>query len=100
MFNEGVILAGLDDRQGGKRVGSRGELVTAVGGYDVVALKQHLAAITIVFDVVNPVLALWRLVDRGSKLALNEPEPRGVLKTYSVGAVRFFGRGLVNMPRV
>jgi hypothetical protein len=51
----------------------------AVGGYDVVAFKQHLAAITIVFDVVNPVLALWRLVDRGSKLGLNEPEPRGGL---------------------
>ena len=32
------------------------------------ALKQDLAAIPIVFDFVNPVLALWRLIDRGSKL--------------------------------
>jgi hypothetical protein len=33
VFNEGVILAGLDDRQGGKRVGSRGELVMATYCY-------------------------------------------------------------------
>ena len=39
------------------------------------SLKQHLAAIAIVFDFVNPVLALWRLIDRGSKLWLDEPEP-------------------------
>jgi hypothetical protein len=32
------------------------------------SLKQHLAAIAVVFDFVNPVLALWRLIDRGSKL--------------------------------
>ena len=38
------------------------------------SLKQHLAAIAIVFDFVNPVLALWRLIDRGSKLRLDEPE--------------------------
>jgi hypothetical protein len=33
--------------------------------------KQHLAAITIVFDFVNPVLTLRRLIDRGSKLVHN-----------------------------
>ena len=37
-------------------------------------LKQHLAAIAIVFDFMNPVLPLWRLVDRGSELGLDEPE--------------------------
>ena len=31
-------------------------------------LKQHLAAIAIVLDFVNPVVALWRLFDRGSEL--------------------------------
>src|SRR6478672_4693055 len=39
------------------------------------SLKHHLGAIAIVFDFVNPVLALWRLIDRGSKLWLDEPEP-------------------------
>ena len=38
-------------------------------------LKQDLAAIAIVFDFMNPVLPLWRLIDRGSKLWLDEPEP-------------------------
>jgi hypothetical protein len=28
-------------------------------------------AVTIVLDFVNPVLALWRLIDRRSKLGLN-----------------------------
>jgi hypothetical protein len=36
-------------------------------------LKQHLVAIAIVFDFVNPVLPLWRLFDRGGKLRLDEP---------------------------
>ena len=39
------------------------------------SLKQHLAAIAIVFDFVNPVLAMGRLIDQGSKLRLDEPEP-------------------------
>jgi hypothetical protein len=38
-------------------------------------LKQDLAAIAIVFDFMNPVLPLWRLIDRGHKLWLDEPEP-------------------------
>ena len=38
------------------------------------ALNQHLAAIAIVFDFVNPMLALRRLIDRGSELGLDEPE--------------------------
>jgi hypothetical protein len=33
-----------------------------------------LAAIAVVFDFVNPVLAVRRLIDRGSKLGLNELE--------------------------
>ena len=41
------------------------------------ALKQHLAPITVVLDFVNPVLALWRLIDRGGKLRLDEAKPRG-----------------------
>ena len=40
------------------------------------ALKHHLAAIAVVFEFVNPVLALWRLIDRGSKLGFYELEPR------------------------
>jgi hypothetical protein len=39
------------------------------------ALNPYLRAVAIVFNFVNPVLALWRLIDRGSKLRLNEPEP-------------------------
>src|SRR4029077_3328594 len=38
------------------------------------ALNQHLAAIAIVFDFVNPMLALRRLIDRGGELGLDEPE--------------------------
>jgi len=40
------------------------------------SLNQHLGAIAIVFDFVNPVLALWRLLDRRSKPRLDEPETR------------------------
>jgi hypothetical protein len=39
------------------------------------SLNQYLGAIAIVFDFVDPVLALWRLIDRGNKLWLDEPEP-------------------------
>jgi hypothetical protein len=39
------------------------------------ALDHHLGTVAIVFDFVNPVLAHWRLIDRGSKLWLGEPEP-------------------------
>ena len=39
------------------------------------SLNQHLGAITIVFDFVNPVLALWWLINQGGKLGLDEPEP-------------------------
>ena len=38
------------------------------------AINHHLRAVAIVFDFVNPVLAFWRLIDRGSKLRLDEPE--------------------------
>jgi hypothetical protein len=39
------------------------------------ALNHCLRTIAIVFDFVNPVLPFWRLIDRGSKLWLDEPEP-------------------------
>ena len=38
------------------------------------ALNHHLRAVAIVFDFVNPVLALWWLIDRGGKLWLDESE--------------------------
>jgi hypothetical protein len=38
-------------------------------------LKQHLAAIAIVFEFVNPVVTFGRLIDRGRKLGFNETEP-------------------------
>jgi hypothetical protein len=40
-------------------------------------LKQHLAAIAIVFDFVNPLLSLWRLIDRGSELGTDKAENAG-----------------------
>jgi hypothetical protein len=51
--------------------------IISVTGEDTcfAALNQHLAAVAIVFDFVNPVFPLWRLFDRGSKLWLDEPEP-------------------------
>jgi len=41
------------------------------------ALNRYLRAVAIVFDFVNPVLAFGRLIDRGSKLWLDEPQPGG-----------------------
>ena len=38
-------------------------------------LNHHLRAIAIVFDFMNPVLSFWRMIDRGSKLRLDKPEP-------------------------
>ena len=38
------------------------------------SLDQHLGAIAIVFDFVNPVLPLWWLIHQGGKLGLDEPE--------------------------
>jgi hypothetical protein len=32
-------------------------------------LNQHLAAIAVMLDFVNPLRALWRLIDRRSELA-------------------------------
>jgi hypothetical protein len=51
--------------------------VVPVAGEDtrLPSLNHHLRAVAIVFDFVNPVLALWRLIDRRSKLWLDEPEP-------------------------
>jgi len=52
------------------------------------ALDQDLAAIAIVFDFMNPVLARWWLIDRGSKLGLNEPEATSYAKHEA--ALRWF----------
>jgi hypothetical protein len=41
------------------------------------ALKHHLAAIAVVFESVTPVLALWRLIDRGSELGRNKAKGHG-----------------------
>ena len=38
------------------------------------AINHDLRTVAIVFDFVNPVLALRRLIDRGSKLRLDKPE--------------------------
>jgi hypothetical protein len=40
----------------------------------IVSLDQHLAAIAVMLDFVNPVLALWWLIDQGRKLWLDESE--------------------------
>ena len=47
------------------------------------SLNQHLGAIAIVFDFVNPVLALWWLIDQGGKLGRDEPEPCRYAKHYA-----------------
>ena len=41
------------------------------------ALNHHLRAVAIVFDFMNPVLALWRLIDRRSKLWLDKSQAGG-----------------------
>jgi hypothetical protein len=53
------------------------------------AINHHLGAVAIVFDFVNPVLALWRLIGWGSKLRLDEPETGADAKHWGlVGGVR------------
>ena len=52
------------------------------------SLNQHLGAITIVFDFVNPVLALWWLINQGGKLGLDEPEPRHYTNIGVYGVAR------------
>jgi hypothetical protein len=47
------------------------------------SLNDHLRAVAIVFDFVNPVLALWWLIDQGGKLWLDESEAGGYAKHYS-----------------
>jgi hypothetical protein len=51
--------------------------IVSIAGEDTrpTSLKQQLAAIAVVFDFVNPVLAFGRLIDRRSKLRLDEREP-------------------------
>ena len=40
---------------------------------DTIRLDQHLGAIAVMLDFVNPVFALGRLVNERGKLGLNEP---------------------------
>jgi hypothetical protein len=39
------------------------------------AINHHLRAVAIVLEFMNPMLAVRRLIDRRSKLWLDEPEP-------------------------
>ena len=45
-----------------------------------VPFDHDLRAVSIMFDFMNPVLARWRLIDRRSKLWLNESEAGGNAK--------------------
>jgi hypothetical protein len=56
------------------------------------AINHHLRTVTIVFDFVNPVLALWRLIDRGSKLWFDEPETGVYAKHYATRLKKKPGR--------
>jgi hypothetical protein len=49
----------------------------AVAGIDsrFAILDHNLRAVSIVFDLVNPMLALGRLIDRGRELRLDESKP-------------------------
>jgi hypothetical protein len=49
----------------------------------LVALNHYLRAVAIVSDFVNPVLAIWRLIDRRSKLGFDEPETVVCAKHYA-----------------
>jgi hypothetical protein len=51
--------------------------IVSIAGEDtrLALLKQYLAAIAVMFDFVNPVLAFGRLIDRGSKLGLDKAKP-------------------------
>jgi hypothetical protein len=66
------------------------ELAKAAG----IDAKQHLTAIAIVFDFVKPVLPYGRLIDRGSKLGLDESEAGSYAKHggFVVGG-RSLGKG-------
>jgi len=46
------------------------------------SLKHHLGAIAIVFDFMNPVLPLWGLINRESKLRLDESNAGGYAKHW------------------
>ena len=51
------------------------------------SLKQHLATIAVVFDLVNRVLAPRRPINHARKLWLNEPEPVGYAKHSAFVAI-------------
>jgi hypothetical protein len=46
------------------------------------SLKQHLAAIAVVLDFVNPLLALWRTIDRRSELWRDETKGKAGHASY------------------
>jgi hypothetical protein len=52
------------------------------------ALNHHLGSVAIVFDFVNPVLALWWLFDRTGKPRLNEPEPCRYAKHWALACLQ------------
>ena len=60
--------------------------VVPVAGEDtrLPSLNHHLRAVAIVFDFVNPVLAFGWLIDRGSKLWLDEPKSGGYAKHFGL----------------
>ena len=83
--------------------------IMSIAGEDtrLAALNHHLRAVAIVFDFVNPVLALGRLIDRGSKLWLDESEAGGItrnmrrfscfedpIKCFEYGLGQGIGQGL------
>ena len=56
------------------------------------ALNHYLRAVAIVFDFVNPVLAFGRLIDRRSKLRLDESEAGCYAKHYAARLKKKPGR--------
>ena len=89
-----------DCRLAGKTSGSANDARIAVAPImfipskdtHLAALNHHLRAVAIVFDFVNPVLALWRLIDRGSKLGLEESEPSAYAKHKRLCSGRMLSR--------
>ena len=83
----------VDDSRLAKEVGSRADdrgivfaPIIAIAREDTRSplLKNHLAAIAVEFEFVNPVLPLWRLIDWGSELWLDEPKACGNARHWSL----------------
>jgi hypothetical protein len=67
--------------------------MTITGEHADTLLNKKLAAIPVMFDFVNPVLALGRLINRGSKLWLDKSKTR-VYAKHSAWCVGKSQRGL------